>query len=58
MDVSDEKGRKDIFVLYIIYAPPMEDNKEAIGEIFASLTNRLVGVDLENIAWESALLAA
>ncbi|KAL7603974.1 hypothetical protein Lser_V15G20426 [Lactuca serriola] len=57
VDVPDEKGRKDIFALYIKDVP-MEDDKEAISELVASLTNGLVGADLENIAREAVLLAA
>lgn len=57
VDVPDENGRKDIFALYIKDVC-MEDDKEAISELVASLTNGLVGADLENIARESVLLAA
>ncbi|KAL4581902.1 hypothetical protein LXL04_006436 [Taraxacum kok-saghyz] len=56
VDAPDEKGRKDIFALYIKDVP-MEDDKEEISELVASLTSGLVGADLENIACESVLLA-
>lgn len=53
----DESGRKEIFELYLRDVP-MEDDKEAICKIVASLTPGFVGADLENIARESVLLAA
>lgn len=53
----NERGRKDIFALYLRNVP-MEDDKEDICEVVASLTPGLVGADLENIVRESVLLAA
>ncbi|KAK1432971.1 hypothetical protein QVD17_09874 [Tagetes erecta] len=53
----NENGRKDIFALYLRNVP-MEDDKEDICEVVASLTPGLVGADLENIVRESVLLAA
>ncbi|KAI3726206.1 hypothetical protein L1987_66003 [Smallanthus sonchifolius] len=57
VDEPNESGRKDIFALYLKNVP-MEDDKEAICKVVASLTPGLVGADLENIVRESVLLAA
>ncbi|XP_076889079.1 putative inactive ATP-dependent zinc metalloprotease FTSHI 3, chloroplastic [Bidens hawaiensis] len=55
--VPDEEGRRKIFGLYLRDVP-MEEDKNVISSIVASLTPGLVGADLENIAHESVLLAA
>ncbi|KAD5508726.1 hypothetical protein R6Q59_034845 [Mikania micrantha] len=57
VDEPNERGRKDIFALYLKNVP-MEDDKEDICKVVASLTPGLVGADLENIVRESVLLAA
>ncbi|KAI7737747.1 hypothetical protein M8C21_005880 [Ambrosia artemisiifolia] len=57
VDEPNERGRKEIFALYLKNVP-FEDDKEAICEVVASLTPGLVGADLENIVRESVLLAA
>ncbi|KAD0968787.1 hypothetical protein E3N88_43488 [Mikania micrantha] len=53
----DEDGRRKIFSFYLREVL-MEEDKEAISSLVASLTPGLVGADLENIADESVLLAA
>nr|XP_043618328.1 probable inactive ATP-dependent zinc metalloprotease FTSHI 3, chloroplastic [Erigeron canadensis] len=57
VDEPNETGRKDIFALYLRDVP-MEENKDSICQVVASLTPGLVGADLENIVRESVLLAA
>ncbi|XP_071739016.1 probable inactive ATP-dependent zinc metalloprotease FTSHI 3, chloroplastic [Rutidosis leptorrhynchoides] len=52
----DEEGRRKIFGLYMRDVP-MQEDKEAVCDLVASLTSGLVGADLANIANESALLA-
>ncbi|XP_076930906.1 putative inactive ATP-dependent zinc metalloprotease FTSHI 3, chloroplastic [Bidens hawaiensis] len=57
VDAPNERGRQDIFALYMKNVP-FEDDKEEICKEVASLTPGLVGADLENIVRESVLLAA
>lgn len=53
----DEDGRRKIFGIYLKDVP-MEEDKEFICDLVATLTPGLVGADLENIAHEAVLLAA
>nr|GEY43928.1 probable inactive ATP-dependent zinc metalloprotease FTSHI 3, chloroplastic [Tanacetum cinerariifolium] len=53
----NQTGRKEIFALYLRDVP-MDDNKEEICELVASVTPGLVGADLENIVREAVLLTA
>ena len=53
----NQSGRKEIFALYLRDIP-MDDNKEEICELVASVTPGLVGADLENIVREAVLLTA
>ncbi|PWA71405.1 ATPase, AAA-type, core [Artemisia annua] len=53
----NQRGRKEIFALYLRDVP-MDDDKEEICELVASVTPGLVGADLENIVREAVLLTA
>ncbi|KAI7727722.1 hypothetical protein M8C21_008356 [Ambrosia artemisiifolia] len=53
----DEDGRKKILAVHF-RGVPLEDDRDDIFDLVASLTPGLVGADLANIVNESALLAA
>ncbi|CAO2817191.1 unnamed protein product [Amaranthus hypochondriacus] len=53
----DEEGRKKILAVHFRDVP-LDENKQLICDLVASLTQGLVGADLANIVNESALLAA
>ncbi|KAI3500599.1 hypothetical protein L1887_36423 [Cichorium endivia] len=53
----DEDGRKRILAVHL-RGVPLEEDKDVICDLVASLTPGLVGADLANIANEAALLAA
>ncbi|KAL4581901.1 hypothetical protein LXL04_006435 [Taraxacum kok-saghyz] len=53
----DEDGRKRILAVHF-RGVPLEEDKNVIFDLLASLTPGLVGADLANIANEAALLAA
>ncbi|XP_071710461.1 probable inactive ATP-dependent zinc metalloprotease FTSHI 3, chloroplastic [Rutidosis leptorrhynchoides] len=53
----DEDGRKKILAVHF-RGIPLEDDRQDVFDLVASLTSGLVGADLANIANESALLAA
>jgi ATP-dependent Zn protease len=53
----DEEGRRKILEIYLKNVP-MEEDKEFISDLVATLTPGLVGADLENIVHEAVLLAA
>lgn len=57
VDEPDEEGRRKILGIYLKNIP-MEEDKEVMCDLIASLTPGLVGADLENIAHEAVLLAA
>ncbi|KVH92600.1 AAA+ ATPase domain-containing protein [Cynara cardunculus var. scolymus] len=53
----DEDGRKKILAIHF-RGVPLEDDRDVIFDLVASMTPGLVGADLANIANEAALLAA
>ena len=53
----DEEERKKILAVHLRDVP-LDENKQLICDLVASLTQGLVGADLANIVNESALLAA
>lgn len=53
----DEDGRKQILAVHF-RGVPLEDDRDVVFDLVASLTPGLVGADLANIVNESALLAA
>lgn len=53
----DEDGRKKILAVHF-RGVPLEDDRDVIFDLVASMTPGLVGADLANIANEAALLAA
>lgn len=57
VSMPDKKGRKDIIALYLRHVY-MEENKEDISELVASLTPGLEGANLNNIVEVSKRLAA
>ena len=53
----DEEGRRKILAVHL-RGVPLEEDKQLVSDLVASLTPGLVGADLANIVNEAALLAA